>query len=90
MDQITALGLLAGTMTTLAYLPQLVKVWRSKSAEDLSWAMLIILCAGILMWLVYGAYMHDVPVIAANLLTLALTSVILVLKVRYRRYRPAK
>ncbi|MEO0407171.1 MAG: SemiSWEET transporter [Cyanobacteria bacterium P01_A01_bin.135] len=90
MDQVTALGLVAGAMTTLAYLPQLFKVWRSKSAEDLSWAMLIILCTGILMWLVYGTYMHDVPVIAANVLTLTLTSIILGLKVRYSRYRPAK
>ena len=90
MDQTTALGLLAGTMTTLAYLPQLVRVWRSKSAEDISWAMLIILCTGIVMWLVYGTYVHDVPLIAANMLTLVFTSIILALKVRYRRYRTAK
>ncbi len=90
MDQTTTLGLLAGSLTTLAYLPQLVKVWRSKSAEDISWAMLITLCTGILMWLIYGAYIHDVPVITANVFTLIFTSVILGLKVRYHRYRPAK
>ncbi|MGF1536121.1 MAG: SemiSWEET transporter [Elainellaceae cyanobacterium] len=90
MDQITTLGLLAGSLTTLAYLPQLIKVWRSKSAEDISWAMLIILCTGILMWLIYGTYVHDVPVITANVFTLMFTSVILGLKVHYSRYRTVK
>jgi len=90
MDQVTVLGMMAGSMTTLAYLPQLVKVWRSKSAEDISWAMLIILCAGILMWLIYGTYVHDLPVITANMVTLMLTSIILGLKVHYRRYRAVK
>lgn len=87
MDDTTVLGLLAGTMTTVAYCPQLVKTWQSKSADDLSWSMLIVLCLGILLWLVYGTSVQDVPVICANVLTLALSSTILGLKIHYRRRR---
>lgn len=84
IDFITTLGLTAGVLTTIAYLPQLIKTWKSKSASDLSWSMLIILCTGIILWLVYGSYVHDVPIIAANVVTLLLASVILVLKIKYR------
>ncbi|MEB3355163.1 MAG: SemiSWEET transporter [Synechococcales bacterium] len=87
MNLVTTLGLVAGSLTTIAYLPQLLKTWRSKSAEDISWSMLITLCLGIVLWLVYGSYVHDLPVILANVVTLMLTSFILVLKIRYRRCR---
>lgn len=83
MNLVTTLGLIAGTLTTAAYLPQLIKTWRSKSAGDISWSMLITLCLGIVLWLVYGVYVQDLPVILANMVTLMLTSVILALKVRY-------
>ena len=89
MDFTTTLGLMAGTLTTLAYLPQLIKIWRSKSATDLSWGMLVTLCLGILLWLIYGTYMHDLPVICANAITLVLSCVILLLKIRYQATKPA-
>jgi MtN3 and saliva related transmembrane protein len=83
-DFTTTLGLVAGVLTTIAYVPQLIKTWQSKSANDLSWSMLIILCTGIILWLVYGTSVHDVPIIAANIVTLLLASIILVLKIKYR------
>ncbi|MHC5769432.1 MAG: SemiSWEET family sugar transporter [Nostoc sp.] len=83
IDFTTILGLVAGLLTTLAYLPQLIKTWQSKSANDLSWSMLIILCVGIILWLIYGFSVHDIPLIAANIVTLLIASVILVLKIRY-------
>jgi MtN3 and saliva related transmembrane protein len=86
-DFTTVLGLVAGALTTIAYLPQLIKTWKSKSAEDLSWSMLITLCVGIILWLIYGTYVHDLPVILANVVTLMLSSVILVLKLRYSRLK---
>lgn len=85
IDYITSLGLVAGVLTTIAYLPQLIKTWKSKSADDLSWSMLIILCTGIVLWLVYGIYVQDVPIIAANIVTLFLAAIILVLKIRYKK-----
>ncbi|WP_341528015.1 SemiSWEET transporter [Nostoc sp. UHCC 0302] len=83
IDFTTTLGLVAGVLTTIAYLPQLIKTWQSKSANDLSWSMLIILCIGIILWLVYGFSVHDIPLIAANIVTLLIASVILVLKIKY-------
>ncbi len=90
MNLTTALGLLAGTLTTLAYLPQLLKTWKSKSAADLSWSMMIIMCSGIVLWLVYGTTIHDWPVIIANMVTLILASIILGLKVRYQMMERAQ
>lgn len=84
INYLTTLGLAAGLLTTIAYLPQVIKTWKSKSAQDLSWSMLIVLCIGIVLWLVYGFSVQDVPVIAANILTLVLVSIILVLKIRYK------
>ena len=81
----TTLGLVAGVLTTIAYLPQLIKTWQSRSADDLSWSMLIILCAGIILWLVYGFSVHDIPIVAANIVTFVLASIILVLKIRYKQ-----
>lgn len=84
IDFITTLGLTAGVLTTIAYLPQLIKTWQSKSAGDLSWSMLITLCVGIILWLVYGAIVHDIPLIAANIVTFVFALIILVLKLRYQ------
>jgi MtN3 and saliva related transmembrane protein len=83
IDFITTLGLTAGLLTTIAYLPQVIKTWKSKSASDLSWSMLITLCTGIVLWLVYATYVQDIPLIAANIVTLLLASIILILKIRY-------
>jgi MtN3 and saliva related transmembrane protein len=84
IDYITTLGITAGILTTIAYLPQLIKTWQSKSAGDISWTMLIVLCLGIILWLAYGLAIHDLPILLANIVTLLLAGVILVLKIRYR------
>ncbi len=84
IDYITTLGITAGILTTIAYLPQLIKTWQSKSAGDISWTMLIVLCIGIILWLAYGFAIHDLPILLANMVTLLLAGVILALKIRYR------
>jgi MtN3 and saliva related transmembrane protein len=63
--------------------PQLTKIWRTKSAEDLSYGMFSAFSLGILLWLVYGVLRSDLPVIVANAITLALSLAIVVLKIRY-------
>ena len=83
MDPITALGLLAGTLTTIAFVPQLTKTWKTKSAEDISFGMFAIFCTGVLLWLLYGVLIDALPVILANSVTLVLAGAILVLKLRY-------
>lgn len=81
---ITTLGIVAGMLTTFAYLPQAIKTWKSKSANDLSWSMLIILSLGIILWLIYGFSVGDIPIILANIVTFLLTCVILAMKIRYK------
>lgn len=83
MDPITVLGLLAGTLTTIAFWPQLLKTWKSKSAKDVSLGMLVTFCTGVFLWLVYGIFIHSVPLILANLVTFVLAMGILILKLRY-------
>ena len=84
MDITPIIGSLAGTLTTISFLPQLIKTWRTKSAKDISAIMLAVLSAGVVLWLIYGIYLDQLPIIIANLFTLILASMILILKVRYR------
>lgn len=85
MDPTTSLGMIAATLTTCSFVPQLTKVWRTKSAEDLSYGMFGAFSAGIALWLIYGVLRDDVPVIIANGITLVLSVTILSLKMRYTR-----
>lgn len=83
MDAVTILGLVAAALTTAAFLPQLLKTWRTKSAKDVSLWMLITFSIGVFLWLIYGLCIQSVPVILANLITLVLSSINLLLKLRY-------
>ena len=80
----TVLGLVAGTLTTLSFLPRLLKAWHSRSTHDISFGMLALFSAGLVLWIVYGAIVADVPVIMANSVTLVFVGLIPVLKLRYR------
>jgi MtN3 and saliva related transmembrane protein len=84
MTLITLLGLLAGTLTTISFVPQLLKTWRTKSAKDMSLPMLICFCTGVLLWLVYGILLQATPIILANFITLILALMILGLKLYYK------
>ena len=84
MNFVEVLGLSAGACTTLAFLPQVIKTWKSRSAKDLSLGMFSVFCFGVLLWLVYGIFQHDVPVIAANLITLMLASTLLFFKLKFK------
>ncbi len=75
-----SLGLIAGTLTTIAFVPQLVKVWISKSAKDISYIMFILFISGIVLWEIYGWGIHSFPVILFNIITFILGVAILVLK----------
>lgn len=77
------IGLVAGFLTTAAYMPQVLKVWRSRSARDVSLGMFSLMVVGIMFWLAYGLMIEDIPLILANLVTLLLTGVILALKLRH-------
>ena len=84
MNPTELLGLAAAALTTLAFLPQVVKTWRKKSAGDLSLATFSAFCMGVSLWLVYGFLVGDLPIIVANGVTLPLALSILVMALRYR------
>ena len=76
------LGLIAATCTTLAFLPQVIKTWQTRSTKDISLGMFLVLVVGILLWLAYGLIIVDVPLITANVVTLFLAGIILFFKLR--------
>ena len=80
MPETELLGLIAGTLTTLAFLPQVIKTWKSQSARDISLGMFLLFSAGVALWLVYGLRLGAVPIIAANAVTLLLSLAILGMK----------
>lgn len=80
MDLIEMLGLVAGTLTTIAFIPQVLKTYRTRSAKDLSLGMFLIFFTGTVCWLLYGILIGDLPVIAANTVTMMLASVLLFFK----------
>ncbi len=83
INYVAILGLLAGACTTFSLLPQAIKTFKMKEARDISLAMYIILAIGILLWILYGILIHDLPVILANSISFALVSIILILKVKH-------
>lgn len=80
---IDILGLIAGTLTTIAFVPQVLKTWTTKSAKDVSLVMMISFCVGVFLWLVYGLAIGAMPVIVSNVVTLFLALLIVVLKIKY-------
>ena len=83
MHLINDLGFVAGTVTTLSFLPQVHKAWRTKRCDDLSLTMLLALALGVSLWLVYGLALRAAPIIATNAVTLALVLILISFKARY-------
>ena len=84
---IDSIGLAAGLLTTTAFIPQVWKIYRTKSGKDISARMFSLFSAGIVLWLVYGVLLQSVPLILTNALTLVLSLTIIGLKLRYRERR---
>lgn len=79
--------MLAAGCTTLAFLPQVLKVWRTRSARDISLAMYVVFCAGVGLWLAYGILIGSRPLLTANGVTFALAASVLVMKLAWRDRR---
>jgi len=86
---ITLIGLVAAVCTTAAFVPQVIRVWRLKRAEEISRTTFLALSIGSLVWLTYGLLISSLPVIVANGVTFALVLTILSLKVMWDRTSPA-
>ena len=79
---VNLLGGVAGVLTTLSFVPQVIKTWRTRKADDISLGMLLLFSLGVALWGVYGVIIGAAPVIVANGVTLVLAFVMVILKLR--------
>ena len=84
MDSITVIGLIAALFTTFSLLPQLIKVYKTKSTKDISTGVFALFGGGVLLWFIYGLLTRDLPIIIANSLAFVQSVIILVFKLRFK------
>ncbi len=85
MNAVNLLGTAAGSLTTVAFIPQVLKIWRSRSGRDISLGTFALFSLGVGLWLLYGIAIGSLPVIVANGVTLGLALTVLVLKLHFDR-----
>ncbi len=78
-------GYLAAFLTTVAFLPQLIKTLKTKKAEDVSLITLIMFITGVGSWIIYGYKISSTPILIANIITFILNLLILILKIYYSK-----
>lgn len=83
MDIILITGYIAGTLSTLSFLPQVLRSWKLKETRDLSILMLILMCIAIGLWAIYGFWMNSLPLFVSNIITFTLVASLLFLKLKY-------
>ena len=85
MNSSEIFGFAAAFLSTVAFLPQVIKTWQIKKAEDVSYALLVTFSSGCFCWVIYGLKTHSKPVLIANLLTLGLNLTILSMKFAFEK-----
>ena len=83
MNWLTIIGLMAAACTTASFLPQAIKTIKTKKAGDLSLSMYIIITIGVILWIIYGILIKDLPLIVANIITFILTATVLISKIKH-------
>lgn len=84
MSAVEFLGLAAGTISSITFLPQVIQVWKTKSARDLSLGMMGLLILGVSMWLVYGIILGSVAIIYTNTMVLTMSLIMFFFKIKYK------
>jgi len=74
------IGILAGTCTTVSFVPQILKIFKTRQVRDLSLSMYAILTFGILLWFVYGIFIEEWPIIITNIVSFSLCLTVVVMK----------
>lgn len=85
MNFLEILGLTAGTITSITFLPQVIQIWKTKSAKDISLGMLGLLMLGVSMWLAYGIIVKDIAIIYTNSMVLAMSFIMAYFKFRFNK-----
>lgn len=81
-------GHLAGFCTTISFLPQVIRVWKTRSVDDISLGMYLLFVAGVFLWLVYALWTHAWPLVLPNAITLVLAGAVLVFKIIHMPKQP--
>ena len=84
MTEVDILGYAAGAITSLTFLPQVIKTWKEKSAKDISLLMFVIAAINEVMWIVYGALLNNWVIILTNVIVLVMSLTMIYLKFRYK------
>lgn len=84
MASIEILGLVAGTITSITFVPQVIKIWKTKSAKDLSIMMLLLLMLGVVLWLIYGLVVMSASIIYTNSMVLLMSLVMMYFKLKFK------
>jgi MtN3 and saliva related transmembrane protein len=84
MDTVVIIGYIAGALTTISFVPQVIRTWKLKETKDFSLVMLLLFAAGMLLWTAYGISINSIPIIAANIVTFGLVLILLWMKVKYQ------
>ena len=85
MTAIDILGMTAGSITAITFLPQVIKTWKTKSAGDISMLMFTFATISVIMWLVYGIILKSLPIIYTNSLVLINSLIMLYFKFRFKK-----
>ena len=84
IDTFEIIGLIAATLTTAAFVPQVIKAWKTKATKNLSLTMYLIFFTGVLLWLVYGIHLNSLAMIVSNIITAILALILIILKLKYK------
>lgn len=83
MNSVDWVGSAAATLTTVAFIPQALKVWQTKHTADISLSMYAMFTLGVALWLAYGILLGAWPIVIANSITVLLAGTVLVMKIRF-------
>ncbi|MGT2847034.1 SemiSWEET transporter [Streptococcus massiliensis] len=78
------IGTIAAVLTTFAFLPQVIKIIKTKDTESIALGMYLMQVTGIALWLAHGIHIDDLPLIVANSISFVLSGIILIYKLRYK------
>ena len=88
MDSIEILGMTAGTISSITFLPQVIKTWKSRSAKDISLWMILFVTSSVILWLIYGIFLKSVPIIYTNSAVLLMSLILLYFKWKFNQPAP--
>ena len=84
MKLVEILGLAAGTITSITFLPQVIRIWKTRSVKDISFLMMLLLILGTSLWLTYGLLLKDTAIIYTNVMVLVMSLVMFYFKIKYK------